>query len=134
MRSRNVMLSLVVLILLILVAMIKWKFYEPRPRELFNRNPPRLQYAQYALCNMACRSISKREVESILRSGIINLNRSNRRRFPCPTFALQGTSEKGRNLRILLEQCRNATMILNCYDLNRDFQCNCNDDKNEKRN
>ena len=134
MPSRNVILSLLLLVVLIGIAIVKWRFYEPGHKELFNRKPERLQYAAYALCHMACRNISRNDVEGILASGIINLNRSNRRRFPCPTFALQGTSETGKNLRVLVEQCRNATMVLNCYDLNRDFQCDCNDDKNEKRN
>src|SRR5687767_8788516 len=130
MRSRNVILSLVLLVLLIAIAMIKWKYYEPRQRELVNRQPDRLQYAQFALCNMGCRNISRSEVEAVLQSGIINLNQSNRRRFPCPTFSLQGTTATGRYLRILIEQCRNATMVLNCSDLKKDFSCDCDHDKN----
>lgn len=133
MRSRNVILSLVLLVVLIAFAMIKWKYYEPGRRELVNRQPERLQYAQFALCNMSCRNISRSDVEGILQSGIINLNESSRRRFPCPTFALQGTTVDGRYLRILVEQCRNATMVLHCYELRKDFSCDCDHDKNEKQ-
>lgn len=133
MRSRNVILSLVLLVVLIAIAMVKWKYYDPERRELVNRRPARLQYAQFALCNMSCRNISRGEVEAILQSGVINLNQSNRRRFPCPTFALQGTTPDGRYLRILVEQCRNATMVLNCYDLRKEFSCDCDNDKNEKQ-
>ena len=133
MRSRNVLISLVLLVVLISVAMIKWKYYEPGRHEMVNRQPQRLQYAQFALCNMACRNISRVDVEAILQSGVINLNQSNRRRFPCPTFALQGTTAKGRYLRILVEQCRNATMVLHCYDIRKEASCDCDHDKNERQ-
>jgi hypothetical protein len=74
---------------------------------------------------MDCRQISKDEIAEIMQKGIINFNKSRRNDSPCPTFALQGRTTTGESLRIIFAQCREETRVVTCYNLEKEFSCNC---------
>lgn len=81
---------------------------------------------------MDCRQISKEDIKEIMKKGIINFNRTNRRDRPCPTFALQGRTSDGERLRVIFAQCDNQTKVVTCYNLDEDFECFCPGDENKK--
>jgi hypothetical protein len=47
---------------------------------------------------------------------------------PCPTFAVQARTANHQYIRAVFEQCRNATYLLNCYNLEQDTTCDCTTD------
>jgi hypothetical protein len=112
-----------VLILLFVFVYKRWQ--EPVRREAFDRRPTHLYYTEHALCRMNCRQISKEDIKEIMKKGIINFNKSNRRSRPCPTFALQGETSDGEKLRVVFAQCDDETKVITCYNLEEDFDCHC---------
>ncbi|MBO9682452.1 MAG: DUF4258 domain-containing protein [Flavisolibacter sp.] len=128
-KSRATLSMIFVLILLFVFIYKRWQ--EPVRKEAFDRTPSHLYYTKHALCRMECRQISKEDIKEIMKKGIINFNRSNRRDRPCPTFALQGETSDGEKLRVIFAQCDNETKVVTCYNLEEDFDCHCPGDENK---
>lgn len=128
MKSRNVFftLFLVIVIFALVISRIR---HEPQRGELFNRHPINLQFTNHARCRMSCRHISTHDIFEIMDKGVINLNKSNRYDHPCPTYALQGFTSDGRDLRIIFAQCSDETKVITCYNLKQDFECHCPGDE-----
>lgn len=127
MRSRNVVWTLVLIVLLLALAVYK-RWQEPRPKEPLNRTA-NLVFTHFALCQMACRNVEIKTVEEVLQKGLIHYNRSNRRQWPCPTYAVQARTKNGRYLRVVFEQCNTKTAVLFCDDLEKERDCNCTGDR-----
>lgn len=127
MKSKNATLSLLLVLLVLAVAFLKWQ-QESRPKEAFDRSVKELRYTRDARCRMECRRINEGEIKEIMKKGIINFSRSDRRGLPCPTFALQGRTGKGAHIRVYFLQCAEATTVVDCYNLGRDAECACPDD------
>ena len=124
MRSRNVIFTLILVIVIIGFALMRLH-YEPRKREPFDRSPSHLTYTQHAMCRMDCRHISREDIDEIMKKGIIIFNKSHMNDRPCPTFALQGYTQKQENLRVIFAQCEGNTKVVTCYNLREDFECDC---------
>jgi hypothetical protein len=132
MRSRNVMFTLILLVGILLFALFqKWR--EPLRREVFNRTPAHLRFYAFARCRMQCQTITDADITTLMQNGVINLNKSNRTARPCPLVAVQGRV-RGRYLRVLFEQCRNGTFVVNCYNLDQDATCDCPTDYQPNQN
>lgn len=95
----------------------------------FDRRISALEYTKHALCRMECRHISKADIQDIMRSGEINYAKTDVNDKPCPTYALQGYTNDGQNLRVIFAQCSNKTKVVTCYDLDKDFECFCPGDE-----
>lgn len=119
---------LIVLALLFIFLYKRW--HEPGRKEVFDRHPSHIIYTKHALCRMDCRQISKEDIDEVIEKGIINLSKSDKYDRPCPTFALQGRTSDGENLRVIFAQCQNETKIITCYNLEEEFTCHCPGDKN----
>lgn len=135
MRPRNVIATLVLVILLLAFAALKLHWFEPQKKEVFDRDPLHVEYTKHALCRMDCRDISKQDILEIMRTGIIIFNKSDLNDRPCPTFALQGYTSDHESIRVIFAQCRKTTKVVTCYNLKRDYACHCpgDEDKNKKR-
>ncbi len=133
MKTKNVIFTLF-LVLAILALAIRRMVHEPQAKEAFERHPAHLSYTLHAVCRMGCREISKSDIDEVMQRGIINLGRSNRNDQPCPTYALQGTTSDGENLRVIFAQCDGETKVVTCYNLQQDFQCDCPGDKKGGQN
>lgn len=125
MKSRNVIFSLLLILALLAFAFVKMRLWEPHRRLTFNRNPSRIEYARHALCRMDCRHISANDITEILKKGEINFAKSDLKDRPCPTFAVQGLTLKGENIRVIFAQCGTVDKVITCYNLNEKFNCNC---------
>lgn len=119
------------LLALVFIAFLVRRWNEPKAKEAFDRHPPSLVYTKHALCRMDCRHISKEEINEIMEKGIINFSRSDKRGRPCPTFALQGRTSDGDNVRVIFAQCPSGTKVVTCYNLGEDFVCHCPGDENK---
>jgi hypothetical protein len=133
MKSKNVLYTLLVLVLMLALAMVKLR-HEPIAKELFDRKPETLSFTQHALCRMACRQISKEEINEVMVRGVINLNKSDKRDRPCPTYALQARTGDGQYLRVVFAQCDEETKVVTCYDLEREVECHCPGDESKYKN
>ena len=131
MKQRQATFTLVIIIGLLFIFLYK-RWHEPGMREVFDRSPTHLYYTKHALCRMDCRHITREEIGEILKKGIINLNKSNRNDRPCPTYAVQGRTEGGESIRVILAQCPEETKIITCYNLEEEFECHCPGDENKR--
>lgn len=129
MKSRNVILTLVFILLLSGIFLCR-KWQEPSRKEALNRRPDLLTYSSQAVCLMKCQQIEEEEIEQILKKGVILLNKSNRFSRPCPTFAVQGSMATGKSLRLSVQQCGKETTVLACTIVNETNPCQCPDERN----
>ena len=120
-RAGYTLLAIVIALVFFVIA--RWQ--EPVRKEVFDRDPEKLIYTKHALCRMDCRQISRDDINEIMEKGIINLNKSNRRDRPCPTYALQGETRDGEKIRVIFAQCDRETKVVTCYNLQEDFECHC---------
>jgi hypothetical protein len=97
----------------------------------FDRRVSYIDYSAHAKCRMKCRKITQEEVKDIMQNGNINYNKSDVNDRPCPTYALEGYTQKdNQHVRIVFAQCDNNTKVVTCIDLDQDFECHCpGDDK-----
>ena len=130
MKQGRATFSLFVVLVLLFIFLYK-RWHEPIQREEFDRSPSHIYYTKHALCRMNCRHISRADIEEIMEKGIINVNKSNKYDRPCPTFALQGRTDNGESLRVIMAQCREETRIITCYNLAEEFECHCPGDENK---
>jgi hypothetical protein len=129
MKMNKASFTLLIVLGLLFIFLYK-RWHEPERKEVFDRNPSHIIYTKHALCRMDCRQISKEDIDEVMEKGIINLSKSDRYDRPCPTFALQGRTSDGENLRVIFAQCKNETKIITCYNLEEEFKCHCPVDKN----
>lgn len=130
MKKRNAFIPLL-LLSLFFVAFLVRRWNEPKQKEAFDRHPSSLVYTRHALCRMDCRHISKEEISEIMENGIINFSKSDKFDRPCPTFALQGRTSDGDDIRVIFAQCSSETKVVTCYNLKEDFVCHCPGDENK---
>lgn len=131
MNPKNVYFTLFLALALLVFLVFRIR-NEPKAKELFDRTPRSLVYTKHARCRMNCRQISESEIGEIIRKGIIHMNKTNLRDKPCPTFAVQGRTSSGEQIRVILAQCSNNTKVITCYNLEEDFACDCPGDKKKK--
>jgi len=131
MKPKNVIFTACFVIAVLAIVISRMR-HEPRAKEIFDRTPVKLEYTRHAKCRMNCRYISKKEIDEVMQNGVINMNKSDRRYRPCPTYALQGRTSDGQYIRVIFAQCDDETKVVTCYDLETDFACDCPGD--EKKN
>lgn len=131
MKQKNVFFVLFVL-LLVFGYFLKRRWHEPAAREALDRHPAHLSYTRHARCRMDCRHISEADIQAVLDHGVINLAKSDSHDRPCPTLAVQGETEGGESIRVILAQCPAETRIITCYNLHREFECHCPGDERKQ--
>lgn len=88
----------------------------------------KLVYTEHAKCRMKCRTISSKEVEHILTTGTVNWRKSETEpesEFHCPSYALEGNTEDGQNVRIVFADCDKETKVITAIDLDNEYDCYC---------
>lgn len=89
----------------------------------------KLIYTKHARCRMECREITEAEVEYILAQGIINESKSKEEDEEatgnCPTYALEGNTSDGQNVRIVVGACDKITKVITTIDLGVEHKCDC---------
>jgi hypothetical protein len=102
----------------------------------FDRRVSYIEYTEHAKCRMQCRHITQAEVEDIMQQGTINYKKSDVNDRPCPTYALEGTTQDNQRVRIVFAQCDLKTKVVTCIDLGTNWECHCpgDDDKYKNRN
>lgn len=86
----------------------------------------KLVYTKHARCRMDCRAISENEVEEIQHNGKVNYLKSDLQDKPCASYAVEGLTPDGQQVRIVFGACEKITTVITCIDLEQEHACNCN--------
>lgn len=125
MNARNVIISLVLVLALLVLIIIKFSL-EPKKKMTFRRNPSRIEYATFALCRMECYEINANTVTMIIQKGEVRqLKKGN----PCSTYKVSMPAKQNKNYFITLEQCGTVAKVLDCYEASVTIGCNCVNDE-----
>ncbi|HEV8271463.1 MAG TPA: hypothetical protein VGQ04_09190 [Chitinophagaceae bacterium] len=124
MKPKNVIISLVFVMLLLAFIVIKIRT-EPKKKLVLNRNPSRIEYTKFALCRMDCHHINANSIMGIFRNGEVNRARSDLHKKPCPIFTIRGITKQKISIIIIIQQCGTVAKILDCYDANGTLGCDC---------
>ena len=128
MKARNVIISLLFVLALLVFIFIKIR-YEPKKKLVLKRNPSRIEYTKFALCRMDCYHINANSIMGILRNGEVNGAKSDLQKKPCPIFTVRGSTKQNMSIIIIIQQCGTVAKILDCYDANGTVGCNCISDE-----
>ncbi|MGZ4035163.1 MAG: DUF4258 domain-containing protein [Bacteroidia bacterium] len=92
----------------------------------------KLEFSEHAACRMQCRHITEAEIREILGkgetkgSGKVNYNKSNVHEKPYPTYAIEGVTAGGKNLRIVIADCDTISKVVTTIDLKMENDsCDC---------
>jgi hypothetical protein len=76
-------------------------------------------YTKHARCRMECREITEDEVNYILENGTINEEKSDEEddeaEGHCQSFALEGITKDGQNVRIVFGACEKITKVIRVF-------------------
>lgn len=86
-----------------------------------------LEFTKHGLCRMQCRNITEEEIKGVLKSGKINYGKSKVRDTPCGTYAVEGNTSDGQNVRIIIADCDTISKVVTAIDLNNE-----NEDKGKE--
>lgn len=134
MRSRNVILTLIVTIAALLVVVVKINFFESPRKITFNRNPSRVEYAPLALCQIDCNQISLNQINQAIKRGNVIFSDPDVPALPCTTFAISGNGKNGMEIRVMIMQCGKKAKILSVYFADGILSCNCHTEKDKYKN
>lgn len=91
----------------------------------FDRRANLVRYSKHAICRMACRQISKVEIDDLMNDGKINYKKSDLKNERCPRYAIEGRTSDDQRVRIIFAQCNDSTTVVTVIDLDTEFSCNC---------
>jgi len=128
MKARNVIISLLFVLALLVFIIIKIR-NEPKKKLALNRNPSRIEYTKFALCRMDCHHINANSIMGIFRNGEVNRARSDLYKKPCPIFTILSITKQKMNIIIIIQQCGTVAKVLDCYEANGTVGCNCINDE-----
>lgn len=138
-RKRKNLYSLALILVLFLVYLLFFRDNSPNAetssprktgrtridhREAAFRHKP-LYYTKHAQCRMECRQISEEEVKQIVKKGSINYTKSDLDDQPCPSYALEGKTTDGQQVRIIVGDCKTRASIVTVIDLKDEHACDC---------
>ena len=128
MKARNVIISLVFVLALLVFIIIKIR-NEPKKKLVLNRNPSRIEYTKFALCRMDCHHINANSIMGIFRNGEVNRDKSDLHKKPCPIFTVNSVTKQKMSIIIVIQECGNVAKVLDCYDANGTVACDCINDE-----
>ena len=128
MKARNVIISLVFVLALLVFIIIKIR-NEPKKKLVLNRNPSRIEYTKFALCRMDCHHINANSIMGIFRNGEVNRDKSDLHKKPCPIFTVRVVTKQKMSIILIIQQCGTVAKVLDCYDANGSVACNCINDE-----
>jgi hypothetical protein len=89
----------------------------PASMKMDELNAQKQEYTTLAECTLKCRNISQAELQEFMKKGKVNYDESHVHEKPFATYAVETTSNKGKLLRILIEDADTVTKITSVLDL-----------------
>jgi len=127
MKSRNVIISLLIVLIILAFVFIKINYWEPKKKLSFNRNPSRIEYSNLALCQMDCYNITANDITVIIKTGFLIKEKSNLKKKTFALFAIDGQSNNKGSIQIMVEQSGKVAKIKECLRMRDHFVCPCYD-------
>ena len=128
MRSRNVFITLLIVVALLAMYLLKVRYLEPKNKISFNRNPSRVDYSNVALCQMNCYQLTANDMNKIISKGEINKNKTNFNKRPFPMINLTSII-KNKKVYVEIIQVGRIAKI-SSLEMDEPFVCNCQDEVN----
>lgn len=98
----------------------------PASAKLEELSYQKLEYTKHGSCRMVCRGITEEEIKVVLKSGKINYDKSDVHDKPCGTYAVEGTTQDGQQVRIVIADCDTISKVVTAIDLRIDQDtCSC---------
>ena len=92
----------------------------------------KLEYSKHATCRMECRHITETEIRELLGTGAkpgkgkVNYAKSNVHEKPYPTYAIEGITSDGKDLRIVIADVDTISRVVTAIDLKMEHDsCDC---------
>jgi hypothetical protein len=86
----------------------------------------KLELTQHGECRMKCRNISEAEIKTLLKSGKINYDKSEVHDKPCGTYAVEGKTTDGQEVRVVIADCDTISRVVTAIDLKMENDtCKC---------
>lgn len=84
-----------------------------------------LKLTKHARCRMDCRHITASEIQAVLEKGTINWKKSEPNGKPDPKYAVEGTTNDGQLVRVIVAPKQEVNVIITVIDLQQEWQCDC---------
>jgi hypothetical protein len=84
----------------------------------------KLYFTKMATCKMECLTVSEAELRSVLKDGLVNVERSELD-TPEKKFAIEGMSSDGKELRVIAVPKGNALLMITVIRTDKKEQCDC---------
>jgi hypothetical protein len=98
----------------------------PASAKLEELSYQKLEFTKHGACRMTCRGITEEEIKAVLKSGKINYDKSNVRDKPCGTYAVEGVTKDGQEVRIVIADCDTISRVVTAIDLKLEQDtCSC---------
>lgn len=92
----------------------------------------KLEYSKHGACRMECRHITEADIKELVGTGAVtgkgkvNYDKSNVQDKPYPTYAIEGLTAGGKNLRIVIADVDTISRVVTAIDLKNDTDsCSC---------
>ncbi len=86
----------------------------------------KLEYTKHGECRMKCRGITELEIKHLLKTGKVNYDKSDVHATPFSTYAVEGSTADGQNVRIIIADCDTVSRVVTAIDLKSDVDtCDC---------
>ena len=86
----------------------------------------KLEYTKHAECRMQCRHITEADIKQVLKTGKVNYGKSDVHHKPYHTYAIEGISATGKNLRIIIDDVDTISKVVTTIDLAMEKDsCDC---------
>ena len=89
-------------------------------------NHKELIYSAHAIKQMNCRTISKAEINALLKTGEVNFGKSKTRDLEkghCPSYAVEGNTKDGQQIRVVFANCEKTAKVITAIDLENEYAC-----------
>jgi Domain of unknown function (DUF4258) len=98
----------------------------PNSAKLEELSWQKLEYTKHGECRMKCRGITEAEIKQVLKTGKVNYDKSEVHDKPFPTYAIEGNTTDGQNIRIVIADCDTISRVVTAIDLRLDNDtCEC---------
>lgn len=86
----------------------------------------KLEFTKHGACRMECRHITEAEIKDLLKTGKINYSKSEVHDKPCGTYAVEGKTKDGQDVRIVIADCDSISRVVTAIDLGVEKDsCSC---------
>jgi len=89
----------------------------PATLKLEELNAKTIVFSKEALKSMDCREFNTEDIKSLLKKGSVNIGKSEVHARPIPIFAVDGYTKNKHHLRLIIENGRDTSRIMNMTDL-----------------